>query len=342
MRKVKMKKILQSVLGIAAFALLSPGVSSAQTTTTDGTTTVVAAKPAPATSDPTAVTSVGFGAGVAGLASDANGNIYVSLQNTSKIVKLNGAGSVIGSFEAGRSPVGLIVDDAKGVLYALNNAENTVSKMALDGTPIATFKVDGDGPVQGTLFGGVLYLACERSNTVVRMSTDGLAQGSTEVGARPVWVAIAAPDAVTKAGSGVNVYVSCNKANQVWKLSTAGAVLAKYDTGRGPFGIAINNNGDVLVACFWDAMVLRLSGITGETMSKTAVGDGASALISYNSGNMVAVVENGTNSVARLSAADGLFVSRDKVDRSPMFGTATASGLWLGCTGNGTIARRSL
>jgi DNA-binding beta-propeller fold protein YncE len=275
---------------------------------------------------------------VTSIASDANGNIYASLQFTNTVVKLNGGGTLIGSFEVGRNPTGLIVDDAKGVLYALNNSDNTVSKLGLDGTLLATFKVDGDGPVHAALLGGTLFIACERSSTLVRMSTEGLAQGSTEVGARPVWVAVGSTSA--KVGSATNVYVSCNKANQVWKLSGAGAVLAKYNTGRGPFGLAINSNGDLLVACFWDALVLRLSGVTGEVLSRTVVGDGAAGLISY--GNVVAVIENGTNSLSRLSATDGALISTDKVDRSPLAGAATASGLWVGCTGSGTIAKRAL
>ena len=331
--KSQTKKTLLGVLAIAAFALLSPVVSYAQTTDTAGGTVV---KPAPAPVDSTAVTSVGIGEDVTSVASDANGNIYASLQFTNKVVKLNGGGTEIASFAVGQNPTGLVVDNTNGVLYVLNNADNTVSKLGLDGTNIATYKVNGDGPVYAALNDTTLYIACERSNTLVQMSTDGVALGSTEVGARPVWVAISPTG--TKAGT--SVYVSCNKADQVWKLSSAGAVLAKYNSGRGPFGIAINSSGQVLVACFWDGVVLRLDGATGAVLSKTAVGDGAAGMIAY--GNVVAVVENGSNSITRLSAADGSVISSDKVDRSPLIGTATASALWVGCTGSGTIARRAL
>jgi hypothetical protein len=418
-----MKNFLLSVLMIAAFALLSPVVSSAQTSATtattptaadgtttttaaDGTTTTTTAKRAPATTDSTAATSVGFNAGVTSLAADSNGNIYASLQYTNKVVKLNGSGTLIGTFPVGGNPTGLLVDNANSVLYVLNNTDNTVSKLGLDGTLIATYKVAGDGPVYAALYGSTLYIACERSSTLVRMSTSGAALGSTDVGARPVWVVVtvtsskgytmdasAAPADTTAApadtaaapadttttaaaptdtaatptdttaaptdtavapadttastasrpapvASTVNVYVSCNKANQVWKLSSAGGVLAKYDSGRGPFGLAVNGSGNILVACFWDAVVLRINGADGTVLSKTAVGDGAAGLIAY--GNVVAVIENGTNSITRLSAADGSFISKDKVDRAPLAGTATASALWVGCTGSGTVARRAL
>lgn len=387
-RTDQMKNVLQSVLMIAAFALLSSVVSFAQTATTttavapaaDGTTTTAASKPAPATTDSTAVTSVGLNSGVTSLAADSNGNVYASLQYTNKVVKLNGGGTLISTFEVGGNPTGLLVDNANSVLYVLNNADNTVSKLGFDGTLIATYPVAGDGPVHAALYGSTLYIACERSSTVVRMTTGGAALGSTDVGARPVWVLVtvtstkgfttdasaapadptvtptdtaAAPPpdpaaapaptdpTASRAGtSSVNVYVSCNKANQVWKLSSVGGVLAKYDSGRGPFGLAVNGSGNILVACFWDAVVLRLSGVDGTVLGKTAVGDGAAGLIAY--GNVVAVIENGTNSITRLSAVDGSVISKDKVDRAPLAGAATASALWVGCTGSGTVARRAL
>ena|GEM_PF-1851833 len=340
-RTLKIKHLLPSALMVAALVLLAPLVSFAQTTngtTTTTDTTTAAAKPTPATTDSTLATDVGLDEGVTSLASDANGNVYASLQYTNVVVKLNGSGTVLSKFAVGDNPTGLVVDNTNGVLYVLNNADNTVSKLGLDGTNIATYKVNGDGPVHAALFADTLYIACERSNTLVRLSTDGLTQSSTSVGARPVWVAVGSTAA--KLGTGTSVYVSCNKANQVWKLSSTGAVLAKFDTARGPYGIVVNAGGDLLVACFWDGVVLRLDGAAGAVLSKTAVGDGAAGMIAY--GNVVAVVENGTNSISRLSAADGSLISQDKVDRSPLIGTATASALWVACTGSGTISRRAL
>lgn len=169
---------------IIALTLLAAAFASAQTSTTTVKQT--------AATDSTAVTSVGLNDGVTSMAADANGNLYASLQYTNKVVKLNGAGTVIGTFAAGRNPTGLIVDNNNGGwLYVLNNADNTVSKLRLDGTPYATFKVAGDGPVHAALYGGVLYVACERSNTLVRLSaTDGTALGTSDVGARPVWVVV--------------------------------------------------------------------------------------------------------------------------------------------------------
>jgi hypothetical protein len=415
--QLQIKRSLTAALLAAALTLLSAAAAAAQTTTTAASPTTTDSASGSATTttpkqtaptDSTAVTSVGLNDGVTSMAADANGNLYASLQYTNKVVKLNGAGTVIGTFAVGRNPTGLIVDNNNGgLLYALNNADNTISKLKLDGTPVATFKVAGDGPVHAALYSGVLYVACERSNTLVRLSAvDGTALGSSAVGNRPVWVVVsltkttytysnydmaAAPtadgtttvsdgttptdtssttvdastttdgggtapppdatpttaDYMTASSAGsttktvitVNVYVSCNKANEVWKVSSAGDLLAKFATARGPFGLALNNKGELFVACFWDAVVQRFSG-DGAALSKTAVGDGAAGMIAY--GNVVAVISNGANSITRLSNADGSFISKDLVDRSPLIGAATPSALWVACTGNGTIAKRSL
>lgn len=173
---------LNGALLIIALTLLSAAVAFAQTTTTTKTV---------APTDTIDTTSVGLDAGVTSMAGDSNGNVYASLQFSNKVVKLNGGGTVVGTFTVGRNPTGLIVDNANGLLYALNNADNTVSKLRLDGTLVSTFNVAGDGPVHAALYGGTLYVACERSNTLVRLSAaDGAALGSTAVGARPVWVVV--------------------------------------------------------------------------------------------------------------------------------------------------------
>ncbi|MET0623710.1 MAG: hypothetical protein ABW250_12070 [Pyrinomonadaceae bacterium] len=173
---------LNGALLIIALTLLSAAVASAQTSTTTKTV---------APTDTIDTTSVGLDAGVTSMAGDSNGNVYASLQFSNKVVKLNGGGTVVGTFTVGRNPTGLIVDNANGLLYVLNNADNTISKLRLDGTVVSTFSVAGDGPVHAALYGGTLYVACERSNTLVRLAAaDGTALGSTVVGARPVWVVV--------------------------------------------------------------------------------------------------------------------------------------------------------
>jgi sugar lactone lactonase YvrE len=400
---------LTGAMLIIALTLLSAAVAPAQTTTKQVAPT-----------DTTAVTSVGLDAGVTSMAGDSNGNVYASLQFSNKVVKLNGGGTVIGTFSVGRNPTGLIVDNAGGFLYALNNADNTISKLKLDGTLVSTFNVAGEGPVHAALYSGVLYVACERSNTLVRLSaSNGAALGSSPVGSRPVWVVVgltttrykttysggdlmladsaATSDATTsdatisdpsadpgtvdgepttvdassdpsyadpyasdagtmenssmvmsadgsrtsyKTVTTASIYVSCNKDNQVWKLSNDGALVSKFATGRGTYGLALNSKGELLVACFWDAVVMRFSS-AGALLSKTAVGDGPAGMIPYG-GSYVAVVSNGANTITRLSVADGTFISKDLVDRSPLIGAATPSALWVACTGSGTIAKRAL
>lgn len=333
-------RTLLCALTFAAFALLFSAAASAQTA--ESNATAVIADPAPSQTpakivspvDAKAETAFGLDSGVSGIGTDDGGNAYVALQFQNLVMKLDSGGMVLAKISTGRNPVGVIVDSVNKFFYVLNNGDNTVSKKSLDGAEIATYKVDGDGPLNGVLVNGVLVFTCERSNTVVRMTTAGVQLGSTPVGARPVWVAVSA----SKAGG--DIYVSCNKDNQVWKLSAAGAVVAKYDTGRGPYGIVVNINGDFLVACSWDAVVLRHSGVTGGVLSKTVVADGPSQMVAYN--DAVAVASIGGNRITRLSAVDGLVRSSEVVNRSPSTLAVSPFSLWVGCDGSGTVTRRAL
>lgn len=339
-RKVSKVRILLYALTVAAFALMFSAAAVAQTAQE---ATAVVADPAPSQTpakvvspvDAKSETGVGLASGVSGIGTDDGGNAYVALQFQNVVVKFDSGGMELGRFPTGKNPVGVIVDSVNKVFYVLNNGDNTVSKKSLAGAEIATFKVDGDGPLNGTLAGSVLVFACERSNTVVRMSTAGAQLSSTPVGARPVWVAVSSSGKV-----GGDIYVSCNKDNQVWKLSSTGAAVAKYDTGRGPYGIVVNVNGDFLVACSWDAVVLRHSGLTGAVLSKTEVADGPSQMVAYN--DAVAVASIGGNRITRLSAVDGLMRSSEVVNRSPSTISASPFSLWVGCDGSGTITRRAL
>lgn len=345
-------RTLLCALTLAAFALLFSAAASAQTAQAAQTTQTTQAAPGGAVDpivspepsqtpakvvspvDAKSETPFGLASGVSGIGADDAGNAYVALQFENVVVKLDSGGMEVGRFPVGGNPVGVIVDSVNKVFYVLNNRDNTVSKKSLAGADIATFKVDGDGPLNGALAGGVLVFTCERSNTVVRMTTAGVQLGSTPVGARPVWVAVSAGKA------GGDIYVSCNKDNQVWKLSSSGAVVAKYDTGRGPYGLVVNINGDFLVACSWDSVVLRHSGVTGGVLSKTGVADGPSQMVAYN--DAVAVASIGGNRITRLSAVDGLVRSSEVVNRSPSTLAASPFSLWVGCDGSGTITRRAL
>ncbi len=339
-RKASKVRTLLYALTVAAFALFASAVASAQTaqgvTATD-TTTATDAQTTPvktvAPVDAKTETDFGLASGVSGIGTDDSGNAYIALQFQNLVMKVDSGGMVLAKISTGRNPVGVIVDSLNKVFYVLNNGDNTVSKKGLDGTDIATFKVDGDGPLNGVLRGSELIFTCERSNTVVRMSTAGVQLSSSSVGARPVWVA-------ASSGKLGEIYVSCNKDNQVWKLSSTGAVLAKYATGRGPYGLALNINGDFLVACSWDAVVLRHSSVTGEILSKTAVADGPSQMVAYN--DAVAVASIGGNRITRLSAVDGLVRSSETVNRSPSTLAASPFSLWVGCDGSGTVTRRAL
>src|ERR687889_289155 len=89
---------LTGALLITAITMLSASVASAQTSATTSTSTSTTTTKQVAATDSTASTSVGLNDGVTSMAADANGNVYASLQYTNKVVKLNGAGTVIGTF----------------------------------------------------------------------------------------------------------------------------------------------------------------------------------------------------------------------------------------------------
>ncbi|HEX8558861.1 MAG TPA: hypothetical protein VF668_12185 [Pyrinomonadaceae bacterium] len=375
---------LTGALLIIALTLLSSAVASAQTSGATMTTTTESTVTQPKTvaaTDSTAVTSVGLDAGVTSLASDSNGNVYATLQYTNKIVKLNGAGTVVGTFAAGRNPTGLVVDNAAGVLYALNNADNTITKMGLDGSPLATFNVAGDGPVYAALYNGTLYVACERSNTLVRLSAaDGAALGSTAVGARPVWVKVGLSYTTRTLTLDEQPAASSTSTASSETAATSEITAVDMEQTDGDSTMAKPNAvATIYVSCNKANQVWKLSP-AGGVLAKFDTGRGpfglavnssgellvacfwdavvmrlssAGAVLSKTAvgdgpaglipyGNVVAVVSNGANSVTRLSLSNGAFINKDLVDRSPLIGTSNGSSLWIACTGSGTIAKRAL
>src|ERR1044072_7605792 len=162
-------RTLLCALTFAAFALLFSASASAKTTRPTQTTQAEPAgfvdplvSPEPSQTpakvvspvDAKSETPFGLASGVSGIGTDDAGNAYVALQFQNVVVKLDSGGMELGRFPVGGNPVGVIVDSVNKVFYVLNNRDNTVSKKSLAGADIATFKVDGDGPLNGILIGG--------------------------------------------------------------------------------------------------------------------------------------------------------------------------------------------
>jgi DNA-binding beta-propeller fold protein YncE len=338
-------KRLTGALLVIALTLLSAAVAPAQTKQVAAT-------------DSTAVTSVGLDAGVTSLAGDSNGNVYASLQFTNKVVKLNGGGTVIGTFTVGRNPTGLIVDNAGGFLYALNNADNTISKLKLDGTPVATFSVAGAGPVHAALYAGVLYVACERSNTLVRISAaNGTALGSTEVGARPVWVvvgitttkyAISSSDTMLNDGSTSGSTTDPTLAADGESTTVDASTSDGTDSGLTYTDSTMSANGttyktvktvSAYVSCNKDNQVWKLSD-AGDVVGKFTTGRGPFGL-ALNSRGEVLVACFWDAVVMRLSSA-GALLSKTAVGDGPAgmipYGTAVA----VVSNGANTVTRLSV
>src|ERR1700754_410165 len=159
-RKASKVRVLLYALTFAAFALLFSATASAQGTQSEAS--AIIADPAPSQTpakivspvDAKSETDFGLGSGVSGIGTDDGGNAYIALQFQDLVMKLDSGGMVLAKISVGKNPVGVIVDSVNKVFYVLNNGDNTVSKKSLAGADIATFKVDGDGPLNGFLRGG--------------------------------------------------------------------------------------------------------------------------------------------------------------------------------------------
>jgi hypothetical protein len=177
------------------------------------------------------------------------------------------------------------------------------------------------------LAGPSVWVANERSNTVTKLTADGVLVGSYAVGTRPS--ALAADNAG-------NIWVANNKANTVMKLSPDGKLIGTYQVGQGPFGL-VAAGADVFVSCFFDKSVVKLSGTTGAALLKVSVGDGPAGLTKY--GSYYVVANNGSNNLT-VFAEDGTVYSTIAVGRSPLYVVANANGYWIPNTGSDTVSKR--
>lgn len=307
------KKSLMGALALAAAALLMPGYAPAQT-----------AKPQPAPVDETAATSTGANSGPTHISADSAGNLWVTLQFSNKVAKLDSGGNLIGTYATGSNPTGVAAGDG---VWVANNGDNTVTKLSLSGAVLGTYKSGGEGPQAVLLLGDHLWVANERSNTVTRVSGKGVVVSTIPVGDRPTALA---------ADAAGNVWVANNKSNTVTKISPAATVLGTYKVGSGPFGLAAVGL-DVFVSCFFDGTVQRVSGATGQVLSQIAVGDGAAGLTHYGQYYLVAV--SGTNSVTVFSEAGTVHTSL-RVGRGPLGVAATPTGYWIANSGSDSVSRR--
>jgi YVTN family beta-propeller protein len=153
----------------------------------------------------------------------------------------------------------------------------------------------------------------------------------TPVGARPLGLA---------ASFGA-IWVANNTSNSVSRISVAdGSVIATTPVEEGPFGVAADET-DVWVTSYFADTLTRFDARTGRRTGAMHLGDAPSGIAV--SGDWIAAVSNGSNSVsllrrAPLSTRDGAFAQPAKlvatlpVGGSP-FGVAFTGGtvarLWV-------------
>ena len=137
------------------------------------------------------------------------------------------------TFPVGEFPVALAFDGNS--IWVANLDENTLSKLALDGTELGTFPV-GEGPWALTFDGQSIWVAnagIERArggNTVSKLALDGTVLGTFPVVQGPAALAF----------DGQSIWVANRGDDTVTKLALDGTVLGTFTVGDRPLGLAFD------------------------------------------------------------------------------------------------------
>jgi VCBS repeat-containing protein len=175
-----------------------------------------------------------------GLATDAQGNVYVADVNNNKLKKWSGDGTFLEAIQtsatsASASPFGVTVDRASGARWVVNGSPNQVQKINADGTFGVTFGSLGTGDGQLDRAYGI---ALDRTGNVYVSDTfhdriqkfdasgtfvakwGGTGTGNTQFN-RPRQLAI---------DSAGNIYVADSANHRVQKFDSSGTYLATWGT----------------------------------------------------------------------------------------------------------------
>ena len=187
--------------------------------------------------------------GSAGLAFDAQGNLYVASSGNGTVSRVAPDGTVT-PFAAGfDGPAGLAFD-AQGNLYVANNFGTTVSRVAPDGT-VTPFAAGLSGPF-GLAFdaAGNLHVANSANGTVSRVTPDGTVSTFATGFGVPAGLAFDAQG---------NLYVGNAATNIITRVTPDGSAAA-FAAGFGtPAGLAFDAQGNLYVASFADSRVQRVA-----------------------------------------------------------------------------------
>jgi streptogramin lyase len=220
--------------------------------------------------------------GLAGLAVDPGGNLYISHYNDNTIDKFTASGSLIYTITispAGSEPKALAIDPS-GSLYEVNYIGNTIQKFTANGTLISNQTItEGVNNPTGLAIdlNGNLYVGNYSTGTIKKFRSDGTLDPSFAVN-----VNLPAGLAVDSSG---NVYVGSNPAtgisssDTVQKFDPSGKLIYTIPTSAGisgPTGLAIDPTSGILyVANFGNnttnptGTIQEFDSLTGTLISKT-------------------------------------------------------------------------
>jgi sugar lactone lactonase YvrE len=223
------------------------------------------------------INTITFGSstGLAGLAVDAGGNLYVSHYNDGTIDKFTASGTLLNTITispAGSEPKALAIDSG-GNLYETNYISNTIQKFTASGTliPTQTITQGVNNPTGLAIdLNGNIYVGNYSAGTIKKFRADGTPDPSFAVN-----VNLPAGLAVDASG---NIYVGSNPAtgvsssDTVQKFDSNGKLIYTIPTSVGisaPTGLAIDPTSGILYVANFGNNTTNPSGTIQEFNSLT-------------------------------------------------------------------------
>ncbi|MGA1838909.1 NHL repeat-containing protein [Herbiconiux sp. 11R-BC] len=213
--------------------------------------------------------------------------------------------NVLATLPVGSLPSSVAVDGA-GNVYTVNSGNNTISKVAFDGTLTATWATAGVGTATREVVAatdGTLFTANFGSGTISKVAPSGMltaSYASLGTGTRPAGLALASDGTLFTANSGTNT---------ISKVSPSGtvSVFATLATGSAPFDVVLGSGGDVYTL----NQDLTVSKVTAAGAVTTAFatlrpGSDGSNLVVATDGRLFVLDSNGSG--VEEFAASGAFV----------------------------------